>query len=55
MTNVEEMALALEAIQKKLVGKKLTYREIFAVMDEIAHKRLGVNFSPVSIMALVRK
>lgn len=38
---MDEMTLALEAIQKKLVGKKLSYKEIFAVMDEVAHKRLG--------------
>jgi len=31
----------LDAIQKKLVGKRLTYQEIFAIMDEIAHQRLG--------------
>jgi len=36
-----EDALALQAIQKKLIGKKLTYPEIFAVMDEIGHKRLS--------------
>lgn len=36
-----EDSLALEAIRKKLVGKRLTYDEIYAVMDEIAHKRLG--------------
>jgi len=41
MTDIEEQSLALEAIRKKLVGKKLTYRDIFAVMDEIAHNRLG--------------
>lgn len=35
------MALALQAIQKKLVGKDLNYKEIFAIMDEISHKRLG--------------
>lgn len=34
-------ALALEAIQKKLLGKKLTYKEILAIMDEIAHEKLG--------------
>jgi AMP phosphorylase len=34
-------ALALQAIQKKLIGKKLNYEEILAVMDEIAHERLG--------------
>jgi len=37
----EESTLALEAIREKLVGKKLNYKEIYAVMDEIAHKRLG--------------
>ena len=37
----EELAKALEAIQKKLVGKALTYREIYAVMNEIARNRLG--------------
>lgn len=38
---MDEMALALQAIQKKLVGKTLTYKEIYAIMDEIAHNRLG--------------
>jgi AMP phosphorylase len=38
---MDEASIALEAIRKKLVGKPLTYREIYAVMDEIAHKRLG--------------
>src|SRR3989344_6793126 len=38
---MDEMALALQAIQKKLVGKSLTYKEIYAIMDEISHKRLG--------------
>lgn len=33
--------LALETIRRKLVGKTLTYKEIYAVMDEIAHNRLG--------------
>lgn len=33
--------LALQAIQKKLVGKTLNYKEIFAIMDEIANERLG--------------
>lgn len=32
---------AREIIKKKLAGKKLTYREIYAVMDQIAKKRLG--------------
>ena len=37
----EELAKALEAIQKKLVGKTLTDREIYSIMDEIARNRLG--------------
>lgn len=38
---MDKQNLALKAIQKKLVGKKLNYAEIFAIMDEIAHERLG--------------
>src|SRR3989304_8370586 len=38
---MDEKNIALEAIRKKLVGKKLSYKEIYAVMDEIAHDRLG--------------
>lgn len=34
-------SLAVEAIRKKLVGKRLSYQEIFAVMDEIANQQLG--------------
>src|SRR3989344_3397439 len=37
MTN----STALTAIQKKLVGKTLNYKEIFSIMDEISHQRLG--------------
>jgi len=33
--------IAIKAIQKKLVGKRLTYKEIYAIMDEIAHERLS--------------
>lgn len=33
--------LAIDAIKKKLTGKRLSYHEIFAIMDEIAHERLG--------------
>src|SRR3989338_5522090 len=32
---------AVNAIRKKLLGKKLNYQEIFSLMDEIAHERLG--------------
>lgn len=38
---MDSKTLALEAIQKKLVGKKLNYDEIFAIMDEISQHRLG--------------
>lgn len=31
----------LETIRKKLLGKKLTYKEVYAVMDEIANRKLG--------------
>ncbi len=33
--------LAVEAIKKKLLGKSLSYKEIFSIMDEISHERLG--------------
>ncbi len=33
--------VAIDAIKKKLVGKQLSYNEIFAIMDEIANQRLG--------------
>ena len=32
---------AINAVQKKLLGKKLTYKEIYSIMDEISHERLG--------------
>lgn len=38
---MDESSVALEAIRKKLVGKPLSYNEIYAIMDQIAHKRLG--------------
>lgn len=38
MTNKVEV---IKAIQKKLLGKNLTYKEVFNVMDEIAHQRLN--------------
>jgi len=38
---VDNNQLAIDAIKKKLVGKKLSYREIYAIMDEIANRRLG--------------
>jgi len=41
MNEDKEKLLAIESIQKKLLGKKLSYREVFAVMDEIAHEKLS--------------
>lgn len=41
MNDDKEKLLAIEAIQKKLLGKKLSYREIYAIMDEIAHEKLS--------------
>ncbi len=38
---VDEQALALEGIRRKLIGKHLTYKEIYAIMDEISHNRMG--------------
>ncbi len=38
---MNESLVALEAIRKKLVGKPLTYKEIYAVMDQISHKQLN--------------
>ncbi len=39
--NHDHQQLAIEAIKKKLVGKTLSYHEIFAIMDEIANQRLS--------------
>ena len=34
---MDEQTFALDAIRKKLIGKELNYKEIFAIMDEIAN------------------
>src|SRR3989338_8035582 len=39
--NNEKQLSAIKSIQKKLLGKKLTYREIYNLMDEITHGRLS--------------
>ncbi len=41
MEEKKQSHLALDAIRKKLVGKELSYQEIYAVMDQIADKKLG--------------
>jgi len=38
---MDETLVAIEAIRKKLVGGRLSYNEIYAVMDQISHKRLN--------------
>lgn len=38
---MEQKHLALSAIRKKLIGQSLNYNEIYAIMDEISHQRLG--------------
>src|SRR5258708_18509054 len=38
---MREDEIALDAIRKKLVGKRLNYNEIFAIMDAISHDRLS--------------
>lgn len=35
-----EQMLAIRAIQKKLLGKRLSYREVYAIMDEISQEKL---------------
>jgi len=41
MTQTASERVAKEAIQKKLRGRSLSYKEIYAIMDEIASDRLG--------------
>ncbi len=44
MTSIDEAQLqtrALDAIRKKLVGKKLNYKDVYSIMDEIVNQRLG--------------
>lgn len=38
---MDEKNLAISAIRKKLLGKELHYKEIFAIMDEISNKKFG--------------
>ena len=38
---INQQQKALNAIRKKLVGKKLNYKEIYAIMDQISKERLG--------------
>lgn len=41
MNEEKEKLLAIKAIQKKLLGKKLSYQEVYAIMDQIAQEKLS--------------
>src|SRR3989338_1001474 len=41
MPPIIEEKLALDAIRKKLLGKTLNYKEIYAIMDQIANNKFG--------------
>ena len=41
MSENTDQISAIKTIQKKLVGKKLNYKEIYHLMDEIAHHQLS--------------
>ncbi len=41
MNDDKEKLMAIGAIQKKLLGKKLSYQEVYSIMDEIAHEKLS--------------
>ena len=38
---MDEKEQAIAAIRKKLIGKKLTYKEIYSIMDQISQNKLG--------------
>jgi AMP phosphorylase len=38
---MDEKHIAINAVRKKLLGKKLTYDEIYAIMDEISKNKFG--------------
>jgi AMP phosphorylase len=38
---MDEQHLAINAIRKKLLGKDLRYKEIYAIMDQISHKKFS--------------
>ena len=41
MNNNTNHLQALDAIKKKLIGRRLNYKELYSLMDEIANERLG--------------
>lgn len=53
--NTENNRIAIEAIKKKLLGKKLTYSEVFHLMDEIANKRMSDVLTTYFVAASFRE
>ena len=47
--------LAVDSIQKKLLGKPLTYKEIYNLMDEISNKRLSDVLTTYFVAASFKK
>lgn len=54
-THLTNSRIAIEAIKKKLLGKKLTYREMFHLMDEIASKRMSDVLTTYFVAASFRE
>ena len=46
---------AINAIQKKLLGKSLSYKEIYNLMDEVAHKKLSDILTTYFVAASFKK
>lgn len=46
---------AIKAIQKKLLGKKLSYHEVYTIMDEISHERLSEILTTYFVAASFRE
>lgn len=38
---MDNKSFAIEAVREKLLGKHLTYKQIYTIMDEISHKRFS--------------
>lgn len=56
MNNSEAGKLAaIKSIQKKLLGKKLNYKEIYNLMDEIAHEKLSDILTTYFVAASFRE
>lgn len=54
MTN-DNQKNAILSIQKELLGKKLSYKEIYNLMDQIAHRQLGQILTTYFVAASFKK